>query len=133
MFSFKFLPIIKVVQNLSCLQSKSGSILKLLIDYTQATYDKNNSAKQGNIKWRHKTKPLKPEETIKNIIKRINSNSNKVKNWNNAIQFVFTDAEPYWIKISDGKVEQAEKTNKKQEAVVTLTCSVDVMQKILDN
>ena len=78
-------------------------------------------------------KAAQAEETIKNIIKRINSNSNKVKNWNNAIQFVFTDAEPYWIKISDGKVEQAEKTNKKQEAAVTLTCSVDVMQKILDN
>jgi putative sterol carrier protein len=131
--TFKFLPIIKVVQNLSCLQSKSGSVLELLIDYAQATYDKKYSVKQGDITMGAQDKAAQAEETIKNIIKRINSNSSKVKNWNNAIQFVFTDAEPYWIKISNGKVEQAEKANKKQEALVTLTCSVDVMEKIVDN
>jgi len=78
-------------------------------------------------------KTMQAEEVIKNIIKRINSNSKKGKDWNNAIQFVFTDSDPYWVKISDGKVEKVEKANKKQDAVVTLTCSVDILQKILDN
>ena len=72
------------------------------------------------------------EETIKSLVKKINSNSDKIKGYTNAIQFVLTDADPYWIKISDGKIEKVEKANKKNEAVVTVTCTSSVLQKILD-
>lgn len=70
---------------------------------------------------------------MQEIVNRIDGNSSKIQGWNNAIQFIFTDADSYWVKIRDGKVEKMEKANRKHDAVVTLICPVDTLQQILDN
>jgi putative sterol carrier protein len=77
-------------------------------------------------------KTIQAEELMKTITKRIEDNSEKVKNWNNSVQFLFTDADPYWMKVTDGKVEKMEKSNRKHDAIVTLICTVEVLQKIVD-
>jgi hypothetical protein len=59
---------------------------------------------------------LQADELIKSITQKINVKSDNIKDWNKAIQFVFTDASPYWIKITNGKVEAIEKANQKQES-----------------
>ena len=79
------------------------------------------------------TKNLQATQIIIDIKKRISDNSDKIRNRNNAVQFAFADAESYWLKNSNGKVEQQEKANRKEEAVVTLTCTLDALQQILDN
>jgi putative sterol carrier protein len=78
-------------------------------------------------------KTVQTLKMMQQIVQRIDSNSGKIKAWNNAVQFMFTDAEPYWLKIANGRVEKIEKANRKQDAVVTLICSVDTLQQILDN
>jgi putative sterol carrier protein len=78
-------------------------------------------------------KTVQASQTISTITRKIDEKSEVIKDWNKAIQFVFTDAEPYWIKIANGKVEKVEKANRKQDAVVTVTCSVDTLQQIVDN
>jgi hypothetical protein len=59
-------------------------------------------------------KTVQAEETIKCLTQKINDKSENIKDWNKAIQFTFTDAETYWIKISNGKVDRVEKANKKK-------------------
>ncbi len=71
------------------------------------------------------------EETIKCLLKKVNYSTKKTKGYNNTIQFILTDANPYWIKISDGKIEKVEKANKK-DAELTVTCTSDVLRKILE-
>jgi putative sterol carrier protein len=78
------------------------------------------------------SKTFSSEETIRTLTRKIDAKSENIKDWNRAIQFAFTDAEPYWIKITAGKVEKVEKALKKQEAAVTVTCSVESLQKIID-
>jgi putative sterol carrier protein len=78
------------------------------------------------------TKTIQAQETIKCLVEKINAKTENIKDWNKVIQFAFSDAEVYWIKITDGKVEKAEKVSNKQEADVTVTCTVETLQKILD-
>ena len=78
-------------------------------------------------------KTQQARQTINTVTSKINASSNAIKDWNRSIQFIFTDAEPYWIKIVNGKVEAVEKANRKNEAIATVTCSVDTLQAIVDN
>jgi putative sterol carrier protein len=78
-------------------------------------------------------KTVQANSTIKTITRKIDEKSDSIKDWNKNIQFIFTDAEPYWIKITNGKVEKVERANHKEEAVVTVTCTVDTLQQIVDN
>lgn len=81
-----------------------------------------------------KTEVISAENTIKNVVDRINAKTNTIKNYSKVIQFYFTDASTaYRIKIISGKVEAVEKSPVKQEAAVTVSCKVEVLQNILDN
>jgi putative sterol carrier protein len=74
------------------------------------------------------------EQTINNVVNRINAKTAIISDYNKIIQFYFTDANVgYRIKITNGKVEKVEKSPTKQEAAVTVSCKVDVLQNILDN
>ncbi len=76
---------------------------------------------------------VQAEDVIKTIVKKINEKSDNIKEWNKAIQFAFSDVDiTYWIKITNGKVERVEKA-KRDDATVTVTCSVEILQKIVDN
>jgi putative sterol carrier protein len=79
------------------------------------------------------TNSLRGREVINTITRKINEKTEVIKDWNKAIQFVFTDADSYWIKITNGRVETVEKANRHQEAIVTITCSVETLQRIVDN
>ena len=78
------------------------------------------------------SKKTSAQETIDCLVKKVNAKTEHIKDYNKAIQFIFTDAEPYWIKITEGKVEKVEKVNRKKDAAVTVTSSVETLQKILD-
>lgn len=74
------------------------------------------------------------EQTIKNVTDRITAKTASIADYSKAIQFDFTDAGVvYWIKITNGRVEKVEKSNKRQEAAVTVACKVQTLQDILDN
>jgi putative sterol carrier protein len=65
------------------------------------------------------------------LSKKSTSNPN-IKDYTRNLHFIFSDADPYWVKIVEGKVEFVEKVNRKQDSVATVTCNVEVMQKILE-
>ena len=76
---------------------------------------------------------VQAEDVIKTIVKKINEKSENIKEWNQTIQFTFSDASvTYWIKITNGKVEGVG-NKKRNDAVVTVPCSVETLQKIVDN
>jgi putative sterol carrier protein len=77
---------------------------------------------------------INAEQTIKNVVDRINAKTAEIIDYNKIIQFYFSDANVgYRIKIKDGKVDNVEKSSTKQEAAVTVTCKVEVLQNIMDN
>ncbi|XHH10248.1 MAG: SCP2 sterol-binding domain-containing protein [Candidatus Bathyarchaeia archaeon] len=80
------------------------------------------------------TQLLNAEKTIQNVINKINAKTAEISDYNKTIQFYFTDAQTaYRIKITGGKVEKVEKSPSKQEAAVTVSCKVEILQNILEN
>jgi len=77
---------------------------------------------------------LNAEKTIQNVVDKINAKTATISDYNKTIQFYFTDANmAYRIKITDGKVENVQKSPTKQEAAVTVSFKVEILQNILDN
>lgn len=77
---------------------------------------------------------INAEQTIKNVVDRINAKTAIISDYSKVIQFYFIDAKVgYRIKIVSGKVESVDKSAVKQEAAVTVSCKVEVLQGILDN
>ena len=80
------------------------------------------------------TNLINAEKTIKNVVDRINAKTAIISDYTKVIQFYFTDANTgYRIKIVNGKVDSVEKSATKQEAAVTVSCKVEVLQNIMDN
>jgi putative sterol carrier protein len=80
------------------------------------------------------TVTINAEQTIKNVLDRIKAKTAVISDYTKVIQFYFTDASVgYRIKIVNGKVESVEKSATKQEAAVTVSCKVEILQGILDN
>jgi putative sterol carrier protein len=80
------------------------------------------------------SKERQAEELIKTMIKRIDANAEKMKDWGKAFRIVFKDINVgYWIKVSiDGSVEKVEKEQEKKESVATITTTTDTLQNIFD-
>jgi putative sterol carrier protein len=78
-------------------------------------------------------KEKQAEELIKTIVEKINANSEKIKDWNQAFRIVFKDINVgYLIKVSmDGKVEKTEKDIEKKDSVVTIATEINTLQDIL--
>lgn len=77
---------------------------------------------------------INAEQTIKNVLDRINAKTAVISDYTKVIQFYFTDVNVgYRIKIVNGKVESVDKSATKQEAAVTVSCKVEILQGILDN
>jgi len=77
---------------------------------------------------------LNAEKTIQNVIDKINTKTETISDYNKTIQFYFTDANvAYRIKITNGQVENVYKSPTKQDAAVTVSCKVEILQNILDN
>lgn len=77
---------------------------------------------------------INAEQTIKSVVDRINAKTATISDYSKLIQFYFLDANVgYRIKIVNGKVESVEKSATKQEAAVTVSCKVEVLQNIMDN
>jgi putative sterol carrier protein len=80
------------------------------------------------------TKLVDAENTIKCVLDRLASKSAIISDYTKVIQFEFTDAKvAYRIKIVNGKVENVEKFGSRQDADVSVTCKVEVLQDIIDN
>lgn len=77
-------------------------------------------------------RPNGSEAVINLLVNKINSKTQYIKDYTRAIQFVFTDGDAYWVKITEGKVEKVEKVNRQQDAAVTVTCTSETLQKILE-
>jgi hypothetical protein len=81
---------------------------------------------------------LKAEATIKAFLAKLDSISDKMKNWGKSIKIVFIESDwAYWIKIGmDGKVEKVEKGSsakmKSKEAVATLNTTTDTLDGVMD-
>jgi len=74
------------------------------------------------------------QEIITNMTNRINSKTAEIKDYSKLVQFDFVDTGiAYRIKITNGHVEKVEKSDKRQDADVTVACKVNVLQAILDN
>ena len=80
------------------------------------------------------SKSVDAESTLKCILDRLAGKSAIISDYTKVIQFEFTDAQvAYRIKIVNGKVEHVEKFGSRQEAEVTVSCKVEIMQDIIDN
>lgn len=79
-------------------------------------------------------KEKQAERLVKTIVEKINANSEKIKDWNQAFRIVFKDINVgYLIKVSmDGKVEKTEKDIEKEDSVATITTETNTLQNILD-
>ena len=82
----------------------------------------------------NESKERQAEELVKTIIKRIDANAEKMKDWGKAFRIVFRDINVgYWIKVSvNGTVEKVEKELEKKESVATITTTTDILQNIFD-
>jgi putative sterol carrier protein len=82
----------------------------------------------------NESKEKQAEELIKTMIKRIDANAEKMKDWGKAFRIVFKDINVgYWIKVSiDGSVEKVEKEIERKEVVATMTTTTDTLQNIFD-
>ncbi len=77
---------------------------------------------------------LNAEKIIKCVLDKINAKTATISDYSKIIQFYFTDANiSYRIKITNGQVENVEKSTDKQDAAVTVSCKVATLQDILDN
>ena len=82
----------------------------------------------------NESKERQAEELIKTMIKRIDANAEKMKDWGKAFRIVFKDINVgYWIKVSiDGSVEKVEKELERKESVATITTTTETLQNIFD-
>ena len=86
----------------------------------------------GEIIMLEEPRPNESEAIINLLVNKTNSKTQYIKDYTRAIQFVFTDGDPYWVKITEGRVEKVEKVNRKQDAAVTVTCTSETLRKILE-